>query len=279
MAITQGSQRIGTVDDTRRSTPAAGDVPVGAVRIDEGLQVTPGVSPTGTPRNAMQRRADAAVASGDEDRIVRQIEETRADLAATIEELADRLSPKNVADRTKAQLTATAKEKVEAAKQAVSGLVVTARHAAVVAKDKAELAAEAAKERAASAAESAKDKAGSAADAAKDKVGSATDAAKDKVGLGSDDDTAAPFASGAATGAAADREEDGSVRITGAAAPAPRALTGGAVPAEPADSLTARLTGYAADARNLAALRPEVAVAGAVAAVLGVVWVVDRVRS
>ncbi len=53
--------------------------------------------------------------------LARDIEQTRADLAVTLDAIADRVSPKNVARRGSAQVVATVKEKAAEAKVVLSG--------------------------------------------------------------------------------------------------------------------------------------------------------------
>ena len=63
---------------------------------------------------AQQREVDA---SKDPEVLVRQIEQTREDLAVTLDAIADKVSPKRVASRTKESVTETVKVKVAQAKE------------------------------------------------------------------------------------------------------------------------------------------------------------------
>jgi len=73
---------------------------------------------------AQQREADA---SKDPEVLARQIEETREDLAETLDAIADRVSPKRVASRTKESVAETVKEKVAQAKEVVNDKTAQAK--------------------------------------------------------------------------------------------------------------------------------------------------------
>lgn len=78
-----------------------------------------------------QARASAqqrdAASSQDPEVLARQIEDTREDLAETLDAIADRVSPKRVASRTRESLAETVKEKTAQAKVAVNGTTTAAK--------------------------------------------------------------------------------------------------------------------------------------------------------
>lgn len=80
-----------------------------------------------------QARASAqqrdAASSQDPEVLARQIEDTREDLAETLDAIADRVSPKRVASRTRESLTETVKEKAAQAKELVNEKTTAAKQA------------------------------------------------------------------------------------------------------------------------------------------------------
>ena len=76
---------------------------------------------------AQQREADAAK---DPEVLAKQIEETREDLAVTLDAIADKVSPKRVASRTKESVTETVKDKVAQAKVVVNEKTAQAKQVA-----------------------------------------------------------------------------------------------------------------------------------------------------
>ena len=76
--------------------------------------------------SAQQRDASS---SQDPEVLARQIEDTREDLAETLDAIADRVSPKRVASRTKESLAETVKEKAAQAKELVNEKTTAAKQA------------------------------------------------------------------------------------------------------------------------------------------------------
>ncbi len=107
------------------------------------------------PRTAAEQRAERAAPSNDPEVLAQEIERTREELAETLDAIADKVSPKRVASRTKKKVGDAVKDGAEGAaatvKAGTSQLkdAVTARTDVV--KDKAEGVGEAVKEKTAAA--------------------------------------------------------------------------------------------------------------------------------
>ena len=76
-------------------------------------------SPKQTRTAAEQREADRPAADKSPDELASDIEKTREELAETLGEIADKVSPKKVAKRTQDKVTADVKEKAHQAEDAV----------------------------------------------------------------------------------------------------------------------------------------------------------------
>jgi len=113
---------------------------------------------TGTTAEAAEARSDqggvtstkagdsgsgSSGGSPDPDTLVQEIEQTREDLAETLDAIVDRVSPKRVIDRTKEQARSEAQDALQTVKESASS-------AAQTVKGKAQIAAEAVKEQVAS---------------------------------------------------------------------------------------------------------------------------------
>ena len=122
------------------------------------------------PPTAAELRASEHAGTTDTEVLARDIEQTREELAVTIDAIVDRVSPKNVVARTKQRASEQVAEATE------------------VVKERAGAAAEIVKEKAASATGAAKAKAATATEAAKSKAATVKEQAKDKVSGSSDSD-------------------------------------------------------------------------------------------
>lgn len=74
-------------------------------------------------RTAGEQRSEAVASSDDPQVLTAEIERTREELAQTVDAIADRVSPKRVADRTKAQVG----DKVQDARTTLSGRAAAAK--------------------------------------------------------------------------------------------------------------------------------------------------------
>lgn len=72
------------------------------------------------PQTAAEQRAASHDGTTDTDQLVSDIEKTRGELAETLDAIVDKVDPKKVADRTKAQAREAAKDGVEDAKAAAT---------------------------------------------------------------------------------------------------------------------------------------------------------------
>jgi len=88
------------------------------------------------PRTAAQQRAErettqpVVVAAPTSEELVAEIEKTREDLASTLDEIAEKVSPKRVAKRTGKKVADQVKETAASAKDAVVETAATAKEAA-----------------------------------------------------------------------------------------------------------------------------------------------------
>ena len=80
-------------------------------------------------RTAAQQRAEQELGSTPE-ALTEQIEQTREELAATLDEIADRVSPKRVASRTTKKLTENVKESAASARETVTEKALAAKEVA-----------------------------------------------------------------------------------------------------------------------------------------------------
>lgn len=81
-------------------------------------------------RTAAEQRAEQEVAASPE-ALAKEIEQTRADLAVTLDAIADKVSPKRVAKRTTQQAAETMKEGAAAAKEALISGAASAKEVVV----------------------------------------------------------------------------------------------------------------------------------------------------
>jgi len=143
-------------------------------------------------RTAAQQRAQQELGSTPE-ALTEQIEQTREELAATLDEIADRVSPKRVASRTTKKLTENVKESAASARETVTEKALAAK--------------EVASEKAAAARVSLSDGAASAKAAVNDKTAAAKEALAERKGdphlaLESSPESTAPLPLGTAAGTA-----------------------------------------------------------------------------
>jgi len=88
------------------------------------------------PRTAAQQRAErettqpVVVAAPTSEELVAEIEKTREDLASTLDEIAEKVSPKRVAKRTGKKVADQVKETAASAKDVVAETAATAKEAA-----------------------------------------------------------------------------------------------------------------------------------------------------
>ncbi len=163
-------------------------------RMDQSDKSTGGAGRPNSPRAA------SSSGSQDPDVLAAEIERTREDLAETLDEIADRVSPKRVASRGKQKLSETVREKTAVAKEVVAEKTAVAKE--VVAEKTA-----VAKEKAATAQAAVSEKAATAKGAVSDRVGQsgAGSSAASSVRLEQDGGTGAGTGAGssAAAGVAA----------------------------------------------------------------------------
>ena len=141
-------------------------------RSDEGSSAL-STSSGSTSSGSTSAGSGASSGSSDPDAIAAEIERTREDLAETLDAIADRVSPKRVAERGRAQLGET----VRHAKETLAEKTATAK---VVVAEKAAAAKQATAERSATAKEVVADRTATAKGAVADKTATAKGAVADK---------------------------------------------------------------------------------------------------
>lgn len=101
---------------------------------DKGAQDVETTSAERRGSTAAERRQDDATSSDDPEVLTAEIERTREDLAETFDEIADRVSPKRVAERTKQTVRHAVKESAEGAKETVRAGAAAVKSTALDAK-------------------------------------------------------------------------------------------------------------------------------------------------
>ena len=104
----------------------------GSKKVEDGvLDGTAGTAaPARRARTAAEQRAQRSSGSDDPETIVNEIERTREDLAETLDAIADKVSPKRVASRTKRKVSDAVKEGAAEASATVKEKAATASDAA-----------------------------------------------------------------------------------------------------------------------------------------------------
>lgn len=138
------------------------------------------------PRTAAEQRAERAPTSNDPEALAAEIEKTREELAETLDAIADKVSPKRVASRTKRKVG-------DAVKDGAEGAAATVKAGTSQLKDAVAATAEVVKEKTESVRETARDKVAGGDDAG---LGDALE------GVGQDPGARALHSTGPATGTA-----------------------------------------------------------------------------
>lgn len=98
---------------------------------DRSIPADGGTPARRRPRTAAEQRQQRAVASGDPEVLADQIEKTREELAETLDAIADKVSPKRVAGRTKQKVKDGAAEKAASVKESAAEVAASVKsHAA-----------------------------------------------------------------------------------------------------------------------------------------------------